>query len=210
MKPYGQTLVLLLAALTMAACSHVPAEEGEAAPKRATRGVGLPLAAGLAAERREAAEAPKKEEAPKLTEKKTEPTELVERQTEETDDDAPGFFARLFGWGEEEKKEAPAEAAQKPAAEVQPTPAQQAAAHKMLDAAAIPAPDLVTDAAPEPSTRNGLRLGRFAPPEEGTDAAETPAPRPNKVELRGLRSPMLPGGKLPMDINGKLTTDQHD
>lgn len=209
MKSYGQTLVLLLTALIMAACSHVPAEEGTQQPKRAARGVGLPLAAGLAAERREAAETAAKPESPKPAEPAPEPTPEPAQQPETAADDSPGFFARLFGWGEEEKTDAPAEA-EKKTADVQPTPAQQAAAHKLLDAAAIPEPALVTDAAPEPATRNGLRLGRFAPPEEGTDAAETPAPRPNKVELRGLRSPMLPGGKLPMDINGKLTTDNHD
>lgn len=216
MKPYGQTLSLLLTAMVMAACSHVPAEEGAAQPQRARRGAALPLAAGLAAERRDVANAPKKQEEPKLTEKKTEPTELAERKTEETDGDAPGFFARLFGWGEEDKTDTPAAPEQKPAA-VQPTPAQQASAHRMLDGADIPAPSPAgltpggddVDYAPAP-TRNGLRLGNFAPPEEAASSAENTAPRPNKVELRGLRSPMLNGGTLPMDINGKLTPETHD
>lgn len=211
MKSYGQTLVLLLTALVMAACSHVPAEEGTQQPKRAARGVGLPLAAGLAAERRDAAETAAKPETPKPAEPAPEPAPEPAQQPETAADDSPGFFARLFGWGTESEPENAAEAEQKPAASsVRPTPAQEASARRMLDAAEIPTPEPLGDAAPEPATRNGLRLGRFAPPEEGTDAAETPAPRPNKVELRGLRSPMLPGGKLPMDINGKLTTDNHD
>lgn len=220
MKSYGQTLVLLMTALVMAACSHVPAEEGAQRPQRAVRGTGLPLAAGLAAERREAQETTKTQEAPK----KEEPQQTAAAEekkpetTEETKDDSPGFFARLFGLGKKNADTESGETAKTAAAtEVQPTPAQQAAAHRMLDNGDTPTPfpgELTpgrddTDSSPV-SARNGLRLGRFAPPEEGTDAAEAPAPRPNKVELRGLRSPMLPGGKLPMDINGKLTPEDHD
>lgn len=210
MKIYGQSLLLLSAAFITVSCSHVPAEEGTEPARHTRRGAALPLASGLAAE------ATKKQEEPKLTEKKTEPTELAERKTEETDRDAPGFFARLFGWGKDETTDTPAEAEKKPA-DVQPTPAQQAAAHRVLDTADIPAPSLdpltagsdggnFTPAA----TRNGLRLGNFAPPEEAASSAENTAPRPNKVELRGLRSPVLNGGSLPMDINGKLTPETHD
>lgn len=197
MKIYGQSLLLLSAAFIMVACSHVPAEEGTAPSQPADRGAGLPA------------------EAPKLTEKKTDATELAERKTEESGDNAPGFFARLFGWGKDETTDTPAEAEKKTAG-VQPTPAQQAAAHRLLDNAADPAPftdplaAASNDADAAPATRNGLRLGHFAPPEEAASSAENTAPRPNKVELRGLRSPVLRGGSLPMDINGKLTPETHD
>lgn len=50
--------------------------------------------------------------------------------------------------------------------------------------------------------RSGLRLGRFAPPEEATSSSEQAAPTPNAAELRGLRSPSLPT-KLPLDVNGQ-------
>lgn len=206
MKIYGQSLLLLSAAFITVACSHVPAEEGTTPH----RGAGLPLAAALTDE------TPKKQEEPKLTEKKTEPTELAERKTEENGDNAPGFFARLFGWGKNETTDTPAEE-EKKTSDVQPTPAQQAAAHRMLDAADIPAPspDPLTAGSDDgnftpAATRNGLRLGNFAPPEEAASSAENTAPRPNKVELRGLRSPVLNGGSLPMDINGKLTPETHD
>lgn len=50
----------------------------------------------------------------------------------------------------------------------------------------------------------GLRMGRFAPPEEAVSSAESDAPAPNSVELHGFRSPNLKGGKLPMSIDGKI------
>lgn len=50
----------------------------------------------------------------------------------------------------------------------------------------------------------GLRMGRFAPPEEAISSDENDAPAPNSVELHGFRSPNLKGGKLPMNINGKI------
>lgn len=198
MKIYGQSLLLLSAAFITVACSHVPAEEGTAPSQPADRGAELTA------------------EAPKLTEKKTDAAELAERKTEENGDNAPGFFARLFGWGKDETTDTPAETDKK-TSDVQPTPAQQAAAHRMLDAADIPAPspDPLTAGSddgnlPPAATRNGLRLGNFAPPEEAASSAENTPPRPNKVELRGLRSPVLNGGSLPMDINGKLTPETHD
>lgn len=50
--------------------------------------------------------------------------------------------------------------------------------------------------------RSGLRMGRFAPPEEAASSSENAAPTPNAAELRGLRSPALPKN-LPLDINGQ-------
>lgn len=50
--------------------------------------------------------------------------------------------------------------------------------------------------------RSGLRMGRFAPPEEAASSGENAAPTPNTAELRGLRSPSLPKN-LPLDINGQ-------
>ncbi len=50
----------------------------------------------------------------------------------------------------------------------------------------------------------GLRMGRFAPPEEAVSSSENDEPAPNSVELHGFRSPNLKGGKLPMNINGKI------
>ena len=47
-------------------------------------------------------------------------------------------------------------------------------------------------------------MGRFAPPEEAISSDENDAPAPNSVELHGFRSPNLKGGKLPMNINGKI------
>lgn len=70
-------------------------------------------------------------------------------------------------------------------------------------------PDYVPETAGAYGLKNGgLRMGNFAPPEEATGNSETPALRPNAVQLRGLRSPSLKGGALPMDINGKLTEEK--
>ena len=54
----------------------------------------------------------------------------------------------------------------------------------------------------------GLRIRNLAPPEEAisTDGRQD-APKPNSAEMKGLRSISLPEN-LPMDINGKLTTDK--
>ena len=67
------------------------------------------------------------------------------------------------------------------------------------------------DAAPTLST-GGLRMRRFAPPEEAVSSNEgTDTPLPNAAELHGLRSPVLRGGALPMDINGKINpTDSQE
>ena len=50
--------------------------------------------------------------------------------------------------------------------------------------------------------RSGLRMGRFAPPEEATSTGSNEPPVPNAAEQRGLRSPQLPG-TLPLDVNGQ-------
>ena len=50
--------------------------------------------------------------------------------------------------------------------------------------------------------RSGLRMGRFAPPEEAASAGESEAPAPNAAEQRGLRSPKLPR-RLPLNIDGQ-------
>lgn len=54
----------------------------------------------------------------------------------------------------------------------------------------------------------GLRIRNLAPPEEALSAdSKQDAPKPNSAEMKGLRSISLPE-TLPMDINGKLTTDK--
>ena len=102
--------------------------------------------------------------------------------------------------------EAQPTAAETPKAE--PTPAQQATAHELLNATE-PAtldelPEEEITPAPSDLSTGGLRLRRFAPPEEAVSEGAT-EPLPNAAELHGLRSPVLRGTKLPMDINGKLT-----
>ena len=54
----------------------------------------------------------------------------------------------------------------------------------------------------------GLRMRRFAPPEEAVSSSDEAEPAPNSVELHGFRSPSLKGGKLPMNINGKINKAQ--
>lgn len=49
----------------------------------------------------------------------------------------------------------------------------------------------------------GLRLGRFAAPEESGSMQEGGAPAPNAVDRYGLRSPSM-SGKLPMDLDGRI------
>lgn len=107
---------------------------------------------------------------------------------------------------------------------ISPSREQQEAAEALLskEGAEAPIPDPATettgaavpgtaaDGAPLPANpmgipgSSGLRLRRFAPPEEASSSSELPPPAPNSVEQHGLRSPSLPGA-LPMDINGKLT-----
>lgn len=66
------------------------------------------------------------------------------------------------------------------------------------------------DITPQLST-GGLRMRRFAPPEEAVSSEEgTQIPLPNAAELHGLRSPSLRGGNLPMDINGKISPETQE
>lgn len=110
----------------------------------------------------------------------------------------------------QEEAPAPTATAKEVKKSAAPTAAQQAAAHAVLEEqAALQAEEealLNTPAAPAEISTGGLRLRRFAPPEEAVSSAEgTDIPLPNSAELHGLRSPMLRSGNLPMDINGKIT-----
>lgn len=74
-----------------------------------------------------------------------------------------------------------------------------------------PASEIIT----EPVSANkpevipgGLRMGRFAPPEEAVSSSDNDMPAPNSVELHGFRSPNLKGGTLPMNINGKINKSE--
>lgn len=103
---------------------------------------------------------------------------------------------------------------------VRPTPEQmesavqalQEAENSELDAAGadeMPAAENGEDVSvsvesPSEAIPGGLRMGRFAPPEEAVSSSENDVPAPNSVELHGLRSPNLKGGKLPMSIDGKI------
>lgn len=106
-------------------------------------------------------------------------------------------------------------------APISPTAEQQAAARDLLTSTPAPAPRRSRRAASAPAEvepaytapvaaattsgipgRGGLRMGRFAPPEEGSSTAEGNTPLPNAAERHGLRSPSLPGS-LPMDIDGR-------
>lgn len=123
-----------------------------------------------------------------------------------------------------QEEEPAADTAAKPAqTKATPTAAQQASARAALaEEAAIRAEEealLNTPAAPADNadvtptlSTGGLRMHRFAPPEEAVSAQEgTDIPLPNAAELHGLRSPVLRGGALPMDINGKITpTDSQE
>ncbi len=100
--------------------------------------------------------------------------------------------------------------------DVAPTPEQQTTATELLQQAEIATPALVQPLFPtqaEPAAvpaptgsgipgRSGLRLGKFAPPEEAASTGETKAVTPNSAEQHGLRSPALPT-KLPLDVNGQ-------
>ena len=68
--------------------------------------------------------------------------------------------------------------------------------------------DEYTEPTREDVIPGGLRMRRFAPPEEAVSSSDEIAPTPNSVELHGFRSPSLKGGKLPMNINGKMNKDQ--
>ena len=75
--------------------------------------------------------------------------------------------------------------------------------------AQLPQPEKAENT-PEPSVyqtpgdlRSGLRMRRFAPPEEKISKDNDDEPLPNSVELRGFRSPTMKG-TLPMNIDGKI------
>lgn len=112
---------------------------------------------------------------------------------------------------QEEQPAAPKEAKQEQNAKVTPTAEQQAAATETLQeitsavestGTTLSLPVTETVVTPGIPGRSGLRMGRFAPPEEAASAGENAAPTPNTAELRGLRSPSLPKN-LPLDINGQ-------
>lgn len=74
-----------------------------------------------------------------------------------------------------------------------------------------PASEVITEpvSANEPEViPGGLRMGRFAPPEEAVSSSDNDMPAPNSVELHGFRSPNLKGGTLPMNINGKINKSE--
>lgn len=74
-----------------------------------------------------------------------------------------------------------------------------------------PASEIITEpvSANEPEViPGGLRMGRFAPPEEAVSSSDNDMPAPNSVELHGFRSPNLKGGTLPMNINGKINKSE--
>lgn len=125
---------------------------------------------------------------------------LVQQQAPESDS---GTAASA----EKQKKKATAPKNDK---NVQPTPAQMEAAVQVLQeniTTAAAAPESIPDAEPAPQTDvipGGLRMGRFAPPEEAVSSSDNDMPAPNSVELHGFRSPNLKGGTLPMNINGKI------
>lgn len=118
-------------------------------------------------------------------------------------------------------EEAPvAQVTEKVKTPAKPTAEQQAAARAALaeqaaeEAVLYNTPAAAEDGSPTPSdiSTGGLRLRRFAPPEEAVSSAEgNDIPLPNSAELHGLRSPVLRGGALPMDINGKINpTDSQE
>ena len=112
--------------------------------------------------------------------------------------------------------------------DVRPSKEQMAAAHKIMQeqkatapspakptvkATVVAEPEPIQIDEPLPVTtvnntsgipgRSGLRMGRFAPPEEAA-SKNADTPQPNAAERHGLRSPKLPES-LPMDIDGKTT-----
>lgn len=118
-----------------------------------------------------------------------------------------------------EQQPEPTPAEQK--SKVTPTPAQRAAAREVLEEqetlrqeeeALLNTPAAADDTpAPADISTGGLRLRRFAPPEEAVSSNEgNEMPAPNAAELHGLRSPVLRGGNLPMDINGKITPETQE
>ncbi len=111
------------------------------------------------------------------------------------------------------KATAKQEQKQEQTATVTPTAEQQAAATASLqesvneveatgETLSLPTTESTYQSTTDIPGRSGLRMGRFAPPEEAASSGENAAPAPNTAELRGLRSPALPKN-LPLDINGQ-------
>ncbi len=142
---------------------------------------------------------------------------LVQQQTQKAEGDV----------AEAVKKPTQKEVSRKSAETVQPTPEQMEAAVQMMQENDIDSPTSpVSEVAPMPAINGeapesgviteaasanepevipgGLRMGRFAPPEEAVSSSDNDMPTPNSVELHGFRSPNLKGGTLPMNINGKI------
>lgn len=102
--------------------------------------------------------------------------------------------------------EAPASSANTPiAADIPAQQAEQTVAPEPMPIADPAAVEAATDSGIIPG---GLRMRRFAPPEEAVSSSDEAEPAPNSVELHGFRSPSLKGGKLPMNINGKINKAQ--
>lgn len=142
---------------------------------------------------------------------------LVQQQTQKAEDDAT----------ETVKKPTKKTTSSQKSESVQPTPEQMEAAVQSLQENGVdspvspvsedspipaindeaPIPEAVTEASPANAPEvipGGLRMGRFAPPEEAVSSSDNDMPAPNSVELHGFRSPNLKGGTLPMNINGKI------
>lgn len=126
---------------------------------------------------------------------------LVQQQTQETDTAVAA------------EAEKPTQKNKKTDNSAQPTPEQMETAMQVMKENAVgPAEDsaemptvTAAETAPEPDViPGGLRMGRFAPPEEAVSSSDNDMPAPNSVELHGFRSPNLKGGTLPMNINGKI------
>lgn len=126
---------------------------------------------------------------------------LVQQQTQETDTAVAA------------EAEKPTQKNKKTDNSAQPTPEQMETAMQVMKEYAVgPAEDsaemltvTAAETVPEPDViPGGLRMGRFAPPEEAVSSSDNDMPAPNSVELHGFRSPNLKGGTLPMNINGKI------
>lgn len=78
---------------------------------------------------------------------------------------------------------------------------QVSALDELVESHPQPEPVVVSNTSGIPG-RSGLRMGRFAPPEEAISKGDGDASQPNAAERHGLRSPSLPKS-LPMNIDGK-------
>lgn len=78
---------------------------------------------------------------------------------------------------------------------------QVSALDELMESHPQPEPVVVSNTSGIPG-RSGLRMGRFAPPEEAISKGDGDNSQPNAAERHGLRSPSLPKS-LPMNIDGK-------